>query len=311
METHAWTRPLLALLALAAAATAQPAPREPQFGERLLLSAPATGIVVDGVLAEPAWQQADSVAGFDLPHGGKPFETVIRAVHDDRRIYLGIRCQVDRRASLVAVHPEAGLTYRDDSIEIFWDPAHDGKQCHQLVVNAAGNVTVIDWRNREQSLPRGDYLDAKAGWDDATSSYILEIAVNRDRFGLAGTLTRAVGIAFLRNQQVSGNGNRVHRFLWHAQDPARWGHLFLMDPASLAALRAEHRSRLGQARQATPDAELRARSDRLETELAALTGRDKPALAVLEQRLLQLEDEAHRAYWRRQFAELFEDAPGR
>lgn len=278
-----------------------------QIGERLLLSKPAGAITLDGVLAEPAWQSADAVSDFTAPQGAKPFETVVKALHDDQRLYLGIRCQVDDRASIVVVQPEGGAVYRDDSMEIFLDPAHDARNAWQIAVNAAGAVCMINLTDRSKALPRGDYLDAKANWDEATRSYTLEIAINRARFNLTGPQTKSAGIAFLRNQQVTAGGNRLYRFLWTSQDPSAWGHLLLADPASFSTLTQNYRARLDQAARATRDEGLTARADALRKDLPRLTPDDKAFLAEFESRLLALEEDSTSRYWRTKFGELFKE----
>ena len=297
---------VLSLCAALDAAEGRIEKRQQQFGPNVLPSYEAGHIQLDGKLDEAAWQEAGTAADFSASksRGILPFKTVVRALHNRDTIYLGVSCEVQDRASIVAIRPEGGKTYRDDSIEIFLDPGHDTKKCYQLIVNAAGRVSVIKIGDHTV-MKRGDYLDAAAGWDEGSKSYILEIAISRKKLGIAGVLNRTIGLAFLRNQQVEPSGNRAYRYLWHGPDPATWGHLALLDKESFRALRESYLDRLTTITRSPVPEEFKTDAKTLKQEAQKLNPREVAGLTAFEDSLLALEKKAGWEYWKRKFEALF------
>lgn len=98
-------------------------------------------IVVDGVLDEPAWQQAARLTDFSqyAPVDGRPADdpTEVLVLYTPTAIYFGVKAH----AAAGAVH--ATLANRDkidsdDSIHIFLNPFNDGRQALVFGVNPLG-----------------------------------------------------------------------------------------------------------------------------------------------------------------------------
>jgi hypothetical protein len=100
-------------------------------------------IRLDGVLDEPAWQQAGVIADLTQqspkPDEPTPFRTEIRILADERNIYFGITC-TDPDPSRIAVHTmqRDGNMRGDDTISIVLDTFHDHRTGYLFEVNAAG-----------------------------------------------------------------------------------------------------------------------------------------------------------------------------
>lgn len=297
---------LLAVGALAVALARADTPPEypPALGANLLLSRAAGDIQIDGKLDEPAWAAAQVVTNFSVPRGALPLATSVQAVHNDRRIYLGIFCAVPARDKIVTQYAEGDRVYRDDSIEVFLVPPGEQQQAVQICVNAAGRVAVIEQATRKQT-GREDWLETAAGWDDVRSGYVLELAVNRQKLNVPAGFAAAIPVSMIRNQEIGTSANRQFRLLWREADLRRWGQLFLWEEASRTTLRAQWRVRAEAARKAGLTADLRAAADAVLTDLAAL-GDDPAAAGALETRLVEIESRSQREYWNAKFRSLFQ-----
>jgi hypothetical protein len=99
------------------------------------------GIEVDGVLDEPAWQEAAQLTGFSqyAPVDGQPAEqqTIVLAWYSPTAIHFGVR------ANAAAGSVRATLADRDrldteDQIQIFLSTFNDGRQAFMFAVNPLG-----------------------------------------------------------------------------------------------------------------------------------------------------------------------------
>jgi hypothetical protein len=97
----------------------------------------ATPPQIDGDLSDPAWQTAARVDSFVDPQtGGAPFRaTWMKALHDDRYLYLAVWCAEPHPESLKAVgKPDDGV-WEDDCLEVFLGhTAEPGEHVH-LITN--------------------------------------------------------------------------------------------------------------------------------------------------------------------------------
>lgn len=100
-------------------------------------------IRLDGVLDEPAWQEAGVIANLTQqdpkPGGPTPFLTEVRILADSRNLYFGITC-IDPDPARIAVHTmqRDGNMRGDDTISIVLDTFHDNRTGYLFEVNAAG-----------------------------------------------------------------------------------------------------------------------------------------------------------------------------
>ncbi len=113
----------------------------------------ATPPVIDGVLDDACWQNADWRDDF-IPLGSTPLErTTMRLVSDDRNLYVGVECvwkNVSRLQALVTearAKPDFTGGFVDinrfagcGSLELFFDPGATMANHYQVLINAAGQI---------------------------------------------------------------------------------------------------------------------------------------------------------------------------
>jgi len=112
-------------------------------------SVPRQGdITIDGRLAEAAWGRAPWQTGFlsasaAAEHAGQPrpvaIQTRFRVLHDTDAVYVAVECdepQPDRVKARYTAHDND--VYQDDCVELFMDPAGEGRYYHHVVVNSKG-----------------------------------------------------------------------------------------------------------------------------------------------------------------------------
>lgn len=279
-------------------------PGIPVFGKRVLPSKYASAPVApDGKLDESDWNGAGSIGDFEIrADGTRPFKTEIRALHNDRKIYLAAICGCDDgEQSIVANEPEGGQIYRDDSVEIFL-MSKSGKR-YQVCVNAIGHVLILDPDNMKSGA--GDYLKCGAFWDEARRAYVLELEMDREKFDMLPGGLDSYGISFIRNMQVKAGGNRSYSFKWHDALPEKWGRLVPADPANLKRISSNFAGRLKTLISGDLQGEF------LQEPRKLLTLLDKKSLTLdelsgVETELIRLESEANGKYWQNKFEMLFQ-----
>jgi len=119
-----------------------PVVRSPQ-AQAVRASAP---IVVDGRLDEAAWTKARWAGGFHaagIGSGGRTaaVQTRFKAVWTADALYVAVECDEPRIEAIRAETPRRdGAVWQDDCVEIFFDPADNGRYYHQIMVNAHGTI---------------------------------------------------------------------------------------------------------------------------------------------------------------------------
>ena len=100
-------------------------------------------ITLDGLLDEPAWQDAGIIGGLTQqnPHPGEatPYTTTVRVLRSERYIYFGITC-MDPDPSRIAIHTlqrDADQS-SDDNLMIVLDSFGQKKLAYVFKVNAGG-----------------------------------------------------------------------------------------------------------------------------------------------------------------------------
>lgn len=229
---------VLLLVALASCALAEDA------WEIKVYPAPkASGaILVDGVLNEPAWQEAPLVSGFTWYN--KPellkVQTSFRVLYDDRNLYFGVTCDEPSMSKVVPITAsrDSSMVFSGEAIEIFVEPGHDHIHYYQFAANSAGTV----YDGRESDLYWNAAVQAKTTLGD--SSWTLEYAIPWRDLGVTPQSGKAIGFNVDRDRNVA---NAREWSNWAQQnanfhDPERFGHLVLSPtPEQLAALGADFR----------------------------------------------------------------------
>jgi hypothetical protein len=171
-------------------------------------------IHLDGVLDEPAWQQAGVIADLtqQSPRPGQPnpFHTEVRILTDGKNLYFGITC-TDPDPSRIAVHTmqRDGDMRGDDTISIVLDTFHDHRTGYLFEINAAAV--------REDGLisdPNADSasLDWDGIWDAATK-----------RTATGWTAEIVLPAQTVRFKRTTGQwGLNIQRYVAREQMTLRW-----------------------------------------------------------------------------------------
>ncbi|HRU07343.1 MAG TPA: sugar-binding protein, partial [Candidatus Brocadiia bacterium] len=186
-------RPLHAL-ALAAALALPALPAEDLSKPRritcpLITQAPT----IDGDLSDPCWSQASVGANFllrkRLAETAKA-QTTFLIGRDAKFIYFAAVCEGQDPAKLFAdaTTPDARRAYKDDVIEILFDPKHTKDDSYHLIINSKGVI----WDAEEHRLPMTPRMDvfeqrwnsgARAAGGRQGQNWTLEVAIPLAAFG--------------------------------------------------------------------------------------------------------------------------------
>ena len=143
------------LTALSAFSQALPATRASEASsapinyEAVRLSRVATAvritepIVLDGHLAEAAWQEAPPAKDFIQlsPHPGEPSPnpTEVRILYDDDNLYVGVNCFDPDPSRIIINDLTDDFNFgQSDAINIIFDTLHDRRSGFMFMTNAAG-----------------------------------------------------------------------------------------------------------------------------------------------------------------------------
>jgi hypothetical protein len=129
---------------------------------------------LDGLLDEPAWQEADRVNGFRQrePLEGEPAteDTEVRVLYDGEHLYIGVRAFDSEPGRIVGRRLERdsplgmarfGPSGGDDAIEVILDTFHDRRNAYYFATNPQG--VLVDGLITDESF-RAD-LNWDAVWD--------------------------------------------------------------------------------------------------------------------------------------------------
>lgn len=100
-------------------------------------------IVLNGDWNHPCWSQAEAITGFLDPEAGNApvvdgHQTFVRALWDDENLYLSyLSRQDDIRATMTE---RDSAIFEENVVEVFIDPAGQGRNYLELEVNPLGTV---------------------------------------------------------------------------------------------------------------------------------------------------------------------------
>ena len=121
----------------------------------------AESILIDGVMKEENWKNIQPLEGFTVLASGnepkQPFEA--RVSYDNRGVYIMARAAADRPDQIVTkAKSHDDPVHKDESIEIFIDPANNGRDYYQFAVNTQGvmldrsNAAGLAWNPRWEAV---------------------------------------------------------------------------------------------------------------------------------------------------------------
>lgn len=138
------TMPLLAAAVLGAAAMAQE-----DWPKPTVVAVPTVDtLAINGLLDEPAWSLAQWQGGFTSASSGpensgppRPatVQTRFKVLYDAWAIYVGVECDEPAPEGIRAeATGHDSMVFMDDCVEVFLDPAGEGRYYHHFVVNSRG-----------------------------------------------------------------------------------------------------------------------------------------------------------------------------
>jgi hypothetical protein len=104
----------------------------------------ASGTIrIDGVLDEPAWQEAPVARNFiqNDPREGEPatFDTEVRLLYDDEALYIGVFARDDEPGRIIVNDLKKDFnTGSSDGFRVILDTFDDGRNGYQFAINPAG-----------------------------------------------------------------------------------------------------------------------------------------------------------------------------
>jgi hypothetical protein len=136
---------------------------------------------IDGRLDDACWQGAPLVAKFLRNDGKGPAvqQTRAWAVYDGKALYLAFDCLESEPKTIISlVDRDGGEVWRDDSVEVFLDRAHDHQGADHYVVNVAGRKTPP---GGPSTMLRAAPSLSRGGWQAATTrtekGWTVEVAI--------------------------------------------------------------------------------------------------------------------------------------
>lgn len=180
----------------------------------IAVASTAAEIRVDGVLDEPAWQEAAVIADLtqQSPKPGEPtpFRTEVRLLADRKNLYFGITC-TDPDPAKIAVHTmqRDGNMSGDDTISIVLDTFHDRRTGYLFEINAA--AVRLDGLISDPNAQNAS-LDWDGIWDAATR-----------RTATGWTAEIVLPAQTIRFRRATGQwGLNVQRYVAREQLTLRW-----------------------------------------------------------------------------------------
>jgi hypothetical protein len=160
-------------------------------------------IHIDGVLEEPAWQEAPAVTTFlqKDPLEGEPATepTEIKILYSKKSVFFAIRCKDSEPSRVLATELRRDNEFiNDDSISILLDTLHDNRSGYlfrtnplgtqyDALITDEGRVTDVNWNEKWNSAATVD----ESGW-------IAEIEIPFKSLRLTGEKQQVWGMDFER-----------------------------------------------------------------------------------------------------------------
>lgn len=193
---------------------------------------------IDGSLDDECWREAGIASPFFLLGGeGKPAspQTEALLLYDAQNLYIGFRCQEPRMGAIKVTYQRDGEpVYRDDCVEVYFDPYNTKSEFYQIVVNPRGarfNLARLGrgrhrnwWEVRSEGKWNPEW-EAKAKM--ANDEWTVEIRMPFSAFGQGIHPLGIWGINFCRSRKVEGTENSSWAYieLDSFHDPSSFGQL--------------------------------------------------------------------------------------
>lgn len=143
--------------------------------------------MIDGDAGDAAWTGRTGVAMREnMGAGEAAAETMVRAVFDDRALYLLVSCAEPEmaRVETAPLPPDHPDLFRTDNVEVLIDPDGDGRDYYHFAVNAAGST--YDARSAD---PQTHDASWTGPWQHAVtrtdSAWTVELAIPYGTLGVS------------------------------------------------------------------------------------------------------------------------------
>jgi cellulose/xylan binding protein with CBM9 domain len=189
--------------------------------------------VVDGVLGEPCWRQADLATGFMLleRRGRATQQTECMVAYDAENLYVAFLCRESEPSSAGgACTIRDGPVWLDDCVEVFLDPRDEHRTYFHVIANRIG--TQFEERGPSCPNPRSWQGPWNVAVRPVQAGWTAEIAIPFRSLGVEmpppGTMW-----GFNANRQEyrllerSSWAETVHSF----HEPAEFGHILFVPPS--------------------------------------------------------------------------------
>jgi len=143
---EAWAKMRLFILTLVLAAMFVPSAESADLPKYTVLRA-TDKIVLDGILDEADWAAAPSVGPFKFPWyvEGEQEQTDARMLWNDTFLYVAFKC--NDKHIWAEFYDTNSTTYKDDTVEIFWDPSPlvkiPERKYNMFEINCIGNLLSV------------------------------------------------------------------------------------------------------------------------------------------------------------------------
>ncbi len=244
VKNFAITLSLFTLVQLCALAQ-QDRPDSQQHGSRsLTISQIQEAPVLDGLLNEQAWQDADVAGEFVQrdPNEGMPVSerTEVRALYDQENLYFGIRCFDSQVEGILATELRRDNAFgNDDTFTLVLDTFHDHRNAFLFKINPAGTQydALITEEGRNINADWDEIWEVEALVDEEGWTAEIKIPLKTIRFSSA---TTDFGIDFervIRRKNEFGYWNNYSRS-FNFRQLSQAGHLLgLSEVESVAQIR--------------------------------------------------------------------------
>lgn len=170
--------------------------------------------VIDGKLNDACWQKANASGEFWLLKGGPNMQqTLLQAVYDEGKLYLGITCLEKSPERIIAQVKVDDLSsvMGDDALEIFLQPDLQGTDYYQLSANSIG--TKYD----AIGFNPGWGADWQAAGSVGKDAWYLECAISFKSSGQYGVPGATWGFNVCRDRNGEGDTE------WSCWSPSQGG----------------------------------------------------------------------------------------
>ncbi len=108
--------------------------------EEVIANFVQSGVVIDGILNDFAWDHASKMSGFWIPGKNEPAknQTIAWVCYDRDNIYFAFAC-VDPRVGTEKIPRDSPMAWQTDCVEIFLSPTGEEEKWYHFILTSAGS----------------------------------------------------------------------------------------------------------------------------------------------------------------------------